>query len=252
MFVDAWFRVAKASDRRRGGRHLAILAGRLLREPGPGPADMACGASSPPTRMVISAFAALSRRAIRSRSTGRSETSCVPRAATTCGRRICISRHQGRIQDAGLAALRPGRQVLRHRRAVRRDAPSDRRLHPPRERESPAPTSGRVEFARLHPRHGAGPYRSPPRPPITDKANESGRRSRSWCEKRSPSLPGRARHSFILPKVIMRGSIPRMTDAVSSRRRPRVRPRPRSGRTGSHALPASDAAQFGLTAFAFS
>ena len=175
-------------------------------------------------------------------------------------------RQQGRLQDADLAALRPGRQVHRHRRAVRRHAPSHRRLHPPRERASRRRPTSRARGIRSSTTSSwkrAAPScrgrRSPARPAA------SGRRFRIWRERersrvpakrapifsgsnavlpreREPADPGPEQNALVcrLPWVPGLALLARDTRcaSVTSRRRPRARPRPRSGRTGSHALPA--------------
>jgi catechol 1,2-dioxygenase len=79
----------RQAGRRRRGRHLAILDRGLYENQDPTQADMNLRGKFTTDATAASRSAASSRRAIRSRSTGRSAICCRRRAATTCGRRIC-------------------------------------------------------------------------------------------------------------------------------------------------------------------
>ena len=89
--VQVQDRDRQAGGRRRG-RRLAVLDRRPVREPGPDP-----GRHEPARQVQDRQRRPLlvpqrsSRRATRSRSTGRSAICCARKAATTCGRRICTS-----------------------------------------------------------------------------------------------------------------------------------------------------------------
>ena len=101
----------RQSDRRRGGRRLAIVAGGLLREPGSGagrhePARQVHHRRGRPHQFPQHQTVRLSdsgRRPDR-----RTAARAGPR--TTCGPRTCTSWPQAGLQDAGLAGLRTGRR----------------------------------------------------------------------------------------------------------------------------------------------
>ena len=136
-------------DRGRGGRHLAVLARRLLREPGPRPGrheparqahDRRARDTSLPQRA--------SRPAIRFPSAGRSASCCAPRDGTTCAPRICISWPPSTGFKTLISQIYVERRpVSRVRRAVRRHAPPDRQLCAPRKRDA---AGSRREGAVVH------------------------------------------------------------------------------------------------------
>ena len=163
----------RQADRRRRGRHLALLAGRLLREPGSGsgrhePARQVHHRRGGPYQLPQREARRLSdpdRRPDR-----RSPARAGP--AQHAAGASAFPRQQGRLQDAGLAALRPGRQVHRHRRAVRRHPPPHRRLHPPRERATRRRPTSRAPWYSLDHNFVMEAGRTKlPRPPITGKAS---------------------------------------------------------------------------------
>ena len=117
MFVNARYRrQGGQADRRRRDRHLAFVDRGLLREPGPGagrhePARQVRHRQGRPHGVPQHQARRLSdpdRRPDR-RPAARAE------APQHAARAPALPRHQGRLQDADLADLRPGRQVHRTR-----------------------------------------------------------------------------------------------------------------------------------------